>query len=94
MKHDEKLTAVTNEVYDTNPNWSAVEPRNGKVLTLTDEGIFFEDTVFSDFASSHNAHFLTWSEVLTNLMKSDNLSAHDLAIVRNQASGGRAKASA
>jgi hypothetical protein len=94
MKHDEKLTAVTNEVCDTNPNWSAVELSNGKVLTLTDEGIFFEDTVFSDFASSHNAHFLTWSEVLTNLMKSDTLSAHDLAIVRNQASGGRAKASA
>jgi YspA SLOG family len=94
MKQDDEIKAVTGEVYDVQPNWSAVTLSNGKILTLTDEGILFEDTVFSDFASSHNAHFLSWSEVLTSLIKSDTLSAHDLAIVRNQACGGLAKASA
>jgi hypothetical protein len=94
MKPNQEIKAVSSEVYDVQPDWTAVELSNGKVLTLTDEGMFFEDTVFSDFASSHNAHFLSWTEVLNALMKSETLSAHDLAIVRNQASGGRAKASA
>lgn len=93
MKQPE-IKAVSSEVYDVQPNWTALELSNGKVLTLTDEGILFEDTVFSDFASSHNSHFLPWAEVLKALIRSDTLSAHDLAIVRNQACGGLAKASA